>query len=83
MLKIRNLEAGYGKLKVLKHVSMHVNKGEIVTIIGANGAGKTTLLSAISGLLKSGSGEILFMDRNIGFGQTGKRFSLIQLSPTR
>jgi branched-chain amino acid transport system ATP-binding protein len=66
MLKIRNLEAGYGKLKVLKHVSMHVNKGEIVTIIGANGAGKTTLLSAISGLLKSGSGEILFMDRNIG-----------------
>jgi branched-chain amino acid transport system ATP-binding protein len=65
MLKIRNLEAGYGKLKVLKNISMHVRKGEIVTIIGANGAGKTTLLSAISGLIKSNSGEILFEDTDI------------------
>ena len=65
MLKIRNLEAGYGKLRVLKNVSMHVRKGEIVTIIGANGAGKTTLLSAISGLIKSDSGEILFKDTDI------------------
>jgi len=39
MLKIRNLEAGYGKLRVLKRISMHVDPGEIVTIIGANGAG--------------------------------------------
>lgn len=66
MLKIRNLQAGYGKLKVLKNISMHVAKGEIVTILGANGAGKTTLLSAISGLLKATSGEILFKERNIG-----------------
>ena len=44
MLKIKNLESGYGNLKVLRRVSMHVNPGEIVTIIGANGAGKTTLL---------------------------------------
>ena len=65
MLKIRNLEAGYGKLKVLKNISMHVMKGEIVTIIGANGAGKTTLLSAISGLLKVTSGELFFEDKNI------------------
>lgn len=65
MLKIRNLESGYGKLKVLKNISMHVMKGEIVTIIGANGAGKTTLLSTISGLLKATSGEILFKDRDI------------------
>ena len=65
MLKIRNLEAGYGKLKVLKNISMHVMKGEIVTIIGANGAGKTTLLSTVSGLLKATSGEILFEDKNI------------------
>ena len=65
MLKIRNLQAGYGKLKVLKHISMHVNEGEIVTIIGANGAGKTTLLSAISGLIRSSSGDILFQDRDI------------------
>jgi branched-chain amino acid transport system ATP-binding protein len=65
MLKIRNLESGYGKLKVLKHISMHVDSGEIVTIIGANGAGKTTLLSTISGLIKVSSGEMTFGDRNI------------------
>lgn len=60
MLKIRNLEAGYGNLRVLKRISMHVNHGEIVTIIGANGAGKTTLLQSISGLLRAQSGEIVF-----------------------
>ena len=65
MLKIRNLQAGYGKLKVLKNVSMHVDKGEIVTIIGANGAGKTTLLSTISGLLRAASGEIAFEGRDV------------------
>ncbi len=65
MLKIRNLQAGYGNLKVLKNISMHVDQGEIVTIIGANGAGKTTLLSTISGLLKATSGEIHFEDRDI------------------
>ena len=65
MLKIRNLQAGYGNLKVLKNVSMHVAKGEIVTIIGANGAGKTTLLSTISGLLRAASGEIQFEGRDI------------------
>ena len=66
MLKIRNLQAGYGKLRVLKNISMHVEEGEIVTIIGANGAGKTTLLSTISGLIRSTSGEMLFQGRNIG-----------------
>ncbi|MGD9017339.1 MAG: ABC transporter ATP-binding protein [Desulfobacterales bacterium] len=65
MLKIRNLQAGYGKLKVLKNISMHVAKGEIVTIIGANGAGKTTLLSTISGLIRSTSGEMVFEDRDL------------------
>ena len=60
MLKIRNLEAGYGSLKVLRRLSMHVNPGEIVTIIGANGAGKTTLLNTISGLLRPRSGEMEF-----------------------
>lgn len=65
MLKIRNLESAYGKLKVLKHISMHVDTGEIVTIIGANGAGKTTLLSIISGLVKANSGEMVFDGSNI------------------
>jgi len=65
MLKIRNLESGYGKIKVLKHVSMHVDPGEIVTIIGANGAGKTTLLATIAGLIKAVSGDITFQGQNI------------------
>jgi len=65
MLKIRNLQAGYGNLKVLKNISMHVAKGEIVTIIGANGAGKTTLLSTIAGLLPATSGEMLFEGKDI------------------
>ena len=65
MLRIRNLEAGYGKLKVLKSISLRVDPGEIVTIIGANGAGKTTLLSTISGLLKASTGEISFKGQNL------------------
>ena len=65
MLKIRNLVAGYGKLKVLKQISMHVKAGEIVTIIGANGAGKTTLLTAVAGLIRAASGDIEFRDRPI------------------
>lgn len=65
MLRIKNLESGYGNLKVLRRVSMHVSPGEIVTIIGANGAGKTTLLYSISGLLKAQTGEVLFNKENI------------------
>jgi branched-chain amino acid transport system ATP-binding protein len=66
MLKIRNLDAGYGSLNVLRRVSIHVKPGEIVTIIGANGAGKTTLLKTITGLLKARAGDILFDNEDIG-----------------
>jgi branched-chain amino acid transport system ATP-binding protein len=66
MLRLRNLEAGYGSLKVLRKISMHVSAGEIVTIIGANGAGKSTLLKAVSGQLPARSGEILFREEEIG-----------------
>jgi branched-chain amino acid transport system ATP-binding protein len=65
MLKIKNLEAGYGKLRVLKRISMHVNPGEIVTIIGANGAGKTTLLYTIAGIIKASAGAIQLLDNPI------------------
>ncbi len=58
MLRARSLEAGYGDLKVLKGVSLHVAPGEIVAIIGANGAGKTPLLSCLAGLVKPSSGSI-------------------------
>ncbi len=65
MLRVSNLVSGYGKLQVLKEVSLHIEPGEIVTIIGANGAGKTTLLNTISGLVKTTSGEVVFNDMNI------------------
>ena len=61
MLKVRNLDAGYGKLRVLKNISLHVDGSEIVTMIGANGAGKTTLLHTIMGLIRPMQGEISFM----------------------
>ncbi|MFA6112113.1 MAG: ABC transporter ATP-binding protein [Candidatus Latescibacterota bacterium] len=60
MLNVRNLESGYGQLRVLKGVSLHVRPREIVTLIGANGAGKTTLLGTIAGILPLISGEILY-----------------------
>jgi branched-chain amino acid transport system ATP-binding protein len=65
MLRTRNLETGYDRLKVLRHVTIHVSSGEIVTIIGANGAGKTTLLKTIAGLIRSRAGEILFEKQDI------------------
>jgi branched-chain amino acid transport system ATP-binding protein len=66
MLKVRNLESGYGKLRVLKGISLHVSPGEIVIIIGANGAGKTTLLKTVSGVLKARAGTVHFQDESIG-----------------
>jgi branched-chain amino acid transport system ATP-binding protein len=60
MLRVKNLESGYDTIKVIRKASIHVNPGEIVTIIGANGAGKTTLLKTIAGLIRPQSGEILF-----------------------
>jgi len=65
MLRIRNLESGYGSLKVLRHISIHVSAGEIVTIIGANGAGKTTLLKTIAGLIRPRAGDMLFEKTDI------------------
>jgi branched-chain amino acid transport system ATP-binding protein len=57
MLRIENLESGYDNLKVIQNVSIQVNPGEIVSIIGANGAGKTTLLKTITGVLRPISGK--------------------------
>ncbi len=72
MLKIRNLDAGYGKLRVLKNISLHVDNGEIVSIIGANGAGKTTLLHTIIGLIKPMKGEISFQGTSCTKSAVGK-----------
>jgi branched-chain amino acid transport system ATP-binding protein len=65
MLEIKNLNVHYGVIHALKNASLTVNKGEIVTLIGANGAGKTTTLRTISGLNNATSGEIFLEDQNI------------------
>ena len=64
MLRIRNLRCGYGSLEVVKGVSVHVGRGEIVALIGANGAGKTSLLRAIVGLLTPWCGTVLLDGKN-------------------
>ncbi len=65
LLEIRDLHAGYGEIEVLHGVSLTVEEGRIVTLIGANGAGKTTLLKTISGLIRPNAGEIEFDGRMI------------------
>jgi branched-chain amino acid transport system ATP-binding protein len=60
MLILKNVDIFYGKIHAIKRVSLHVNKGEIVTLIGGNGAGKTTLLRTISGLMRSSNGNVVF-----------------------
>ena len=60
LLSVHGLEVGYGTILALHGIDLEVNKGEIVTLIGANGAGKTTTLRTISGLLKPRTGEVRF-----------------------
>jgi len=65
LLRIRNLRSFYGNLQALKGVSLHIEEGEIVSLIGANGAGKSTLLNSISGLISSKKGRILLDGKDI------------------
>jgi branched-chain amino acid transport system ATP-binding protein len=65
MLEVKNIQVAYGKIVAVKDVSVTVNQGEIVTLIGSNGAGKSTTLRTISGLIKPKSGEILFNGKRI------------------
>jgi branched-chain amino acid transport system ATP-binding protein len=62
MLRIENLQVVYGKVQALWGVSLSIDAGQIVALVGANGAGKTSLLKTISGLLKPASGSIIFED---------------------
>ncbi|CAN2196164.1 LivF ABC-type branched-chain amino acid transport systems, ATPase component [Candidatus Nanopelagicaceae bacterium] len=64
-LEVKDLHVHYGKIEAIKGVSIVVNEGEIVTLIGANGAGKTTMLKTISGLRPVSSGQILFDGKDI------------------
>lgn len=65
MLRLKNINTYYGKVHALKNVSLHLNEGEIVTLIGANGAGKTTILNTISGVTPAAAGEVLFVRNNV------------------
>ncbi|MDR5682655.1 MAG: ABC transporter ATP-binding protein [Armatimonadota bacterium] len=65
LLRISNLQAGYGAVRVLWDVNLEVRSGEIVTLVGANGAGKTTLLRTISGIVRAAEGRIVFAGRRI------------------
>ena len=65
MLKVKDLKVNYGGIEALKGISFDVEQGQIVMLIGANGAGKSTTLRAISGLVKTASGAINFMGRDI------------------
>jgi branched-chain amino acid transport system ATP-binding protein len=66
MLKIKNINTYYGQVHALKNVSLHVNAGEIVSLIGANGAGKTTILNSLSAVTPPRDGEVVFQGVSLG-----------------
>ena len=79
MLEVKELDAGYGALRVLHDVDLRVNAGEVVAVVGSNGAGKTTLLRAINGIVSPTAGSVEIDGRNVtgkptermaGFGMT-------------
>ena len=65
MLRVKSLVTHYGGIQALKGVSLHVDDGEIVALVGANGAGKTTILNTISGIVPASSGEVFFEGRPV------------------
>lgn len=72
ILRIENLSVSYGNIKALKGISLRIEEGEVVSLIGANGAGKTTTLQTISGLIPIGDGDIFFEDKSIKKEKTYK-----------
>lgn len=65
MLRLEHVSSGYGNILALKDISLDIQAGEIITLIGANGAGKSTTLMTISGVVKARTGKILFKDQEI------------------
>jgi branched-chain amino acid transport system ATP-binding protein len=76
LLAVEDLEIAYGLIKALHGVSLHVEAGEIVTLIGANGAGKSTTLLALSGILPAQAGRVRFQDQDITRMPTHKRVEM-------
>ena len=65
ILEIKNLEASYGSLKVLKGINISAKKGDLVALVGPNGSGKSTILKCVCGLLKPENGKILFNNNSV------------------
>ena len=76
MLKIEGLKVSYGNIEALHGLSLEVNKGEIVTLIGANGAGKTTTLHSVSGVIATQAGKIEFLGNNLDKVSAEKRVDM-------
>jgi branched-chain amino acid transport system ATP-binding protein len=83
LLSVDNLHVAYGAIKALHGISVHIDRGEIVSLIGANGAGKTTLLRTISGLLHPTTGEIRWNDNNDSGDKKDITADLRYASPSR
>ena len=66
MLTVNDINVYYGNIHAIKDISFNVEEGEVVTLIGANGAGKSTILKTVSGLLRSKTGAVSFLDSEIG-----------------
>ncbi|MEL6151760.1 MAG: ABC transporter ATP-binding protein, partial [Chloroflexota bacterium] len=66
LLEVNDVHAYYGNIHALKGITLHVDEGEIVTLIGGNGAGKTTTLRTICGLMDAQAGGVMFLDENLG-----------------
>ena len=65
MIELKNINAGYGQVQIVRDVSMNIDNNEIVALVGANGAGKSTIIKTISGLLPVSSGSIIFEGKRI------------------
>ncbi|HEU5133398.1 MAG TPA: ATP-binding cassette domain-containing protein, partial [Pyrinomonadaceae bacterium] len=82
MLNLDNVSVNYGAIEALTGISLHVEQGEVVTLIGANGAGKTTTLRTITGLLQPRSGKVTFEKEDISGEPTHKLVARgISMSP--
>lgn len=82
MLTLENVSVNYGAIEALTDISLHVEQGEVVTLIGANGAGKSTTLRTITGLLEPRNGRVIYEDKDISGMATHKLLPMgIAMSP--
>ena len=85
LLEINLMNVYHGEVHTLKDISLHINEGELVSIVGSNGSGKSTAINAISGIIEIRSGEIKFLDQRIDHHELHKisRMGIIQIPEGR